>query len=57
MKVNDLIQLKELIKWKKENPEDYKQFKNDIKEIMKDLIEISWELNAELEKFMKEKMV
>ncbi len=49
IKSEDLKFLKELYRWKKENPEGYIEFLVQIKEIMKDLINVSKELSEELE--------
>jgi len=47
--IKDLEQLKEFVKFKRENPEEYKQFFKDIKMIMLDLMRVAKEINEELE--------
>ena len=42
-------EMKELIKMKNENPEEYKQFLKDFKEVMKDTFKIARELAEESE--------
>ena len=48
-KVEDLNELKEFMKWKRINPEEYKQFLVDLKEISKDLMTLAKELSKEME--------
>lgn len=49
LSLTDIAKLREFSKWKKENPEEYKQFWIDVKEIYKDLIKAAKEIAEEVE--------
>ena len=44
MDVDELFKLKELIKWKNDNPEEYKFFLIGLRELLKDMKDIANEL-------------
>ena len=49
LKSEDLKFLKELYTWKKNCPDEYKEFLIQLKEILGDLIKVTKELSEELE--------
>ena len=48
--LKDVEELRKLVEWKKEKPDEYKQFLNDMKDVMLDLMKVSLELAKELDK-------
>ena len=44
-KGKELMELKEFLDWRRNNPEDYDLFLKDMKELMKDLIQVATEIN------------